>query len=237
MRRQNLTLRVHWRPMCPRLCRAARSDPVRLASPESRRTTDSRIRCRNTTRRIDGGVVNGPGTATEDQRHALLDLYDAALPEVYGYLVSRCGSAAVAEDLTSETFLAAVDAVQRDRVPQLTVAWLVTVARNKLVDHWRRIERQDRALRLVDSGHADADDPWDARLDLLVAHQVLATLAAQHRGALTLRYLDELPVREVAACLGRTEGATEVLLVRARAAFRAAYEAATSTAATEEADR
>jgi RNA polymerase sigma-70 factor (ECF subfamily) len=43
----------------------------------------------------------------------------------------------VAEDLTAETFLAAVSAVQRDTVPDLTVAWLVGVARHKLVDHWR----------------------------------------------------------------------------------------------------
>ena len=60
--------------------------------------------------------------ATPDQRHALVELYDRALPEVFGYLASRCGSASVAEDLTSETFLAAVDAVRRGTVPDLTVA-------------------------------------------------------------------------------------------------------------------
>ncbi len=66
--------------------------------------------------------------ATPDQRHALVDLYDTALPDVYGYLAARCGSASVAEDLTSETFLAAVDAVRRGSVPELTVAWLIGVA-------------------------------------------------------------------------------------------------------------
>jgi len=40
----------------------------------------------------------------------LLSLYDRALPEVYGYLLARCGQRAVAEDLTAETFLAAVRA-------------------------------------------------------------------------------------------------------------------------------
>lgn len=161
--------------------------------------------------------------ATPDQRHALVDLYDRALPDVYGYLAARCGSASVAEDLTSETFLAAVDAVQRHAVPELTAAWLIGVARHKLVDHWRRLERDDR---LVDDLHPAPDpvDDWDVRLDALAAHDTLATLGGHHRSALALRYLDGLPVREVAACLGRTEGATEVLLVRARAAFRASYE-------------
>ena len=160
-----------------------------------------------------------------DQRRALLALYDEALPQVFGYLASRCGSASVAEDLTSETFLAAVDAIRGDRVPDLTVAWLIGVARHKLVDHWRRKEREDRSLRAVDPDPAGrAVDDWDVRLDALTAHRALDRLGGHHRSALTLRYLDGLPVREVARCLGRTEGATEVLLVRAKAAFRDHYE-------------
>lgn len=165
-------------------------------------------------------------TASPDQRHELIDLYDRALPDVYGYLAARCGSDALAEDLTSETFLAAVDAVRRGRVPRLTVAWLIGVARHKLVDHWRRTGRErDRAEAAGAEPADDATDAWDVHLDQLAAHAALADLGPHHRSALTLRYLDDLPVREVAACLGRTEGATEVLLVRARAAFRARYEA------------
>jgi RNA polymerase sigma-70 factor (ECF subfamily) len=54
---------------------------------------------------------------------------------------------------------------------------------------------------------------------------VLSRLGAHHRAALTLRYLDGLPVPEVARHLDRTVHATEALLVRARAAFRRIYEA------------
>jgi RNA polymerase sigma-70 factor (ECF subfamily) len=164
-------------------------------------------------------VVSQP-TASPDQRRALIDLYDRALPEVYGYLASRCGSAAAAEDITSETFVAAVDAVRRGTVPDLTMAWLIGVARHKLVDHWRRQGREQR-------GEAPAEvsvDDWEVRLDQLAAHATLADLGPHHRSALTLRYLDGLPVREVASCLGRTEGATEALLMRAKAAFRIRYE-------------
>ncbi len=80
-----------------------------------------------------------------DQGAALLALYDDALPQVYGYLLPRCGGTAVAEDLTAETFLAAVDAVQRRTVHTITVAWLVGIARHKLVDHWRRVGRESAA--------------------------------------------------------------------------------------------
>jgi RNA polymerase sigma-70 factor (ECF subfamily) len=172
-----------------------------------------------------GRVVSEVSVSEPDQRRALVGLYDAALPEVYGYLASRCGSAAVAEDLTSETFLAAVDAVERHAVPELTTAWLIGVARHKLVDHWRRREREERKLAAVESqSPAGTDDPWDVQLDAMAAHRTLAELGPHHRSALTLRYLDGLPVREVASCLGRTEGATEQLLVRAKAAFRVKYE-------------
>lgn len=163
--------------------------------------------------------ISSPGA---DQRHALIELYDTALPEVYGYLVSRCGSAAVAEDLTSETFTAAVDAVRRHAVATISTAWLIGVARHKLVDHWRRLEREQRLLHAVESD--ELDDRWDVQLDSVVAHQTLARLKPQHRSALTLRYLDELSVSEVAQYLDRTVGATEVLLVRAKRAFRAIYE-------------
>ena len=67
-------------------------------------------------------------------------------------------------------------------------------------------------------------DPWDARLDAVRAHQTLEAIAIQHRAALTLRYLDDLSVPEVAVALGRTLHATEALLVRARASFRRAYD-------------
>ncbi|MGH3998953.1 MAG: RNA polymerase sigma factor, partial [Pseudonocardiaceae bacterium] len=97
-------------------------------------------------------------------------------------------------------------------------------ARHKLVDHWRRSEREQRGLRLVQTAGDEIDDPWDDEIDTVVAHQVLDALGPHHRAARTLRYLDGLPVAQVAEHLGRTMHATEALLVRARAAFRATYE-------------
>ena len=157
-----------------------------------------------------------------DQGPQLLALYDRALPQVYGYLRVRVRDDAVAEDLTADTFLAAVDAVKRRAVPEMSVAWLVGVARHKLVDHWRKTAREERSLALA---HDDDDvvDDDELRFDRMRAHEVLAELAPQHRAALTLRYLDGLPVPAVAEHLDRTVHATEALLVRARNAFRKRY--------------
>lgn len=161
--------------------------------------------------------------ASGDQGPALLALYDRALPEVYGYLLRRCGDEGTAEDLTSETFMAAVDGVNRGRIPDLTVAWLIGVARHKLVDHWRRKEREERKLKAVESDAREPEDDWDVEVDAVVAREVLAQLGPHHQAALTLRYLDGLPVPEVAGHLGRTIHATEALLVRAKKAFREEY--------------
>ena len=152
-----------------------------------------------------------------------LELYDHAVPQVYGYLLKRVGNVGLAEDLTSETFMAGVAAHQRGTA-DLSVGWFVTVARNKLVDHWRRREREERGLRLAYDEAETVTEPWDVELDAVVAHDVLAHLAPQQQLALTLRYLDGLPVVQVAHVLGRTLHATEALLVRSRAAFRRVYE-------------
>jgi RNA polymerase sigma-70 factor (ECF subfamily) len=166
----------------------------------------------------------GAGSAVgQDDREAFLAFYDDALPHVYGYLSARCGSRALAEDLTAETFLAAVNAVRKSAPPPMSRAWVLGVARHKLVDHWRRRAREERQLELLADTAQDRDEPWDARLDALLVRRCLDRLTAQHRVALTLRYLDDLPVAEVASLLGRSLHATEALLVRARAAFRRAY--------------
>jgi RNA polymerase sigma-70 factor (ECF subfamily) len=157
----------------------------------------------------------------------LLSLYDRGLPQVYGYLSARVDSRQLAEDLTAETFLAAVRTVGDDADAELSVGWLVTVARNKLVDHWRRQGREERGLRQVAGLELGYVDPWDAEIDAVRARETLDLLGPHHRMVLTLRYLDDLPVPEVAVLIDRTVHATEALLVRARAAFRRAYAATT----------
>jgi len=163
-----------------------------------------------------------------DERAQLLDLYDDAMPAVYGYLQRRCRDRTTSEDLTTEVFLAAVDSINRSAVDDVTVAWLIGIARHKLVDHWRRMEREDRRLHAVAGTIVEPTDPWDVELDVMAARDALGDLGAHHRAALTLRYVDDLPVADVAAELGRTVHATEALLVRARSAFRNRYEEVTS---------
>jgi hypothetical protein len=108
----------------------------------------------------DEGVTHPQ--ARPDPAFGLLKLYDDALPHVYGYLLARCGDTGLAEDLTAESFLAAVHAVRKPGAPEPSIPWLIGVARHKLADHWRRAEREQRGMRLLDGAPACVKDPWDA---------------------------------------------------------------------------
>ena len=163
-------------------------------------------------------VVDPLGPATQDN---VVVSVDRALPEVFGYLLHRCGDRTLAEDLTADTVLSAIDRVRRGAgEEEVTVAYLIGVARNKLVDHWRREERGRRHLSSTSSLSAVVCDEYfePGRVD-----EVMAALSPMQRAALTLRYVDDLPVPTVASILGRSVAATETLLMRAKRAFRAVY--------------
>jgi RNA polymerase sigma-70 factor, ECF subfamily len=156
--------------------------------------------------------------------------YDEALGRVYGYLVNRCqGDRALAEDLTQAAFGEAI----RNRAAfdgrSDPVTWMIGIARHKLVDHFRELEREERRqMRLVVAELTlDRDaDVWHAIDERERLLDGLGRLTAMQRAVLILHYADGLPVREVAAVLGRSESATESLLTRGREALRAAYEEA-----------
>lgn len=167
-----------------------------------------------------------PSPPLTDASVTLLALYDAHVGRVFSYLYRRCSDRAIAEELTSETFAAALDGLRRNPPRAADVGWLLGIARHKLVDHWRRRARDERNLRAVSSSEPDSveiDLPWVDDLDGDRAAVVLGRLAPHYRLALTLRYLDELSVPAMAELLGRSVHSTESLLARARQAFRESY--------------
>jgi RNA polymerase sigma-70 factor, ECF subfamily len=151
--------------------------------------------------------------------------YAESLPTVYGYFVNRCGgSRDVAEDLTQETFMAAVRELKRGTPVDAPLPWILGIAKHKLIDHFRREERAERKLQLV---HDDRSVGTIPELSPESRERVLSAMAGvpvAQRAALTLRYLDGLSVPEVAAALRRSIHATESLLARGRESFRRAFE-------------
>ncbi len=152
--------------------------------------------------------------------------YERALPRVYGFTLGRAaGDASLAEEVTAQAFMEAVRARAGFDGRSDPVTWICSIARNRLLDHYRRTARdQARTLRLIAGGNL-ADDPvaWDRHEQQDLVLSALATLSPLGRSAVTLHYLDGYSVRETARLIGRTEAATESLLSRSREQLRAAF--------------
>jgi RNA polymerase sigma-70 factor (ECF subfamily) len=153
--------------------------------------------------------------------------YRRTLPRVYSYLLSRCGNdPTLAEELTQQTFIAAIDRRSRYDGRSDTVTWLCGIARHKLADHFRVVERDERRrmrlevreIRLAE-GAVYAPD-MDHRPAIADA---LRSLPAAQQAVLVFVVLDDLPVAEAGRLMGKSAAAAQSLLHRARDGFRRAY--------------
>lgn len=146
--------------------------------------------------------------------------YRRNLPIVYGYVLRLCGgNVERAQDLTQEAWVAFVDQIRAGRADELDVRWLIAVARNRYIDQWRRTRKLESKLGLVWNATRECDDD-----EAVTRSQVLAQLRDledDHRLVLMMRYIDGLPVDEIATAISRTTTATYSLLARARHDLRA----------------
>lgn len=147
--------------------------------------------------------------------------YDRVLPVVYGYMLRRCGGREdVAMELTQETFVSAVRSLRSGTRVESPLAWLMSIARRRLVDHYRRQGVRRRVRPPADPAEIDGWRPTGMEAAVLAA---LDRVPNRYRLVLVLRYVDDLPVAEVAGHLELSVAATESLLARARSAFAEAY--------------
>ena len=132
-------------------------------------------------------------------------LYDRYFRQVYRYLYSRVGRAAEAEDLTAQTFLAALEALPHYRARGHFAAWLFTIARNKARDFYRRA-----VLSIpLDENHPDkTDDPLAQVIQADQAGQLavlIRKLDSDEQELLRLRFVADLSFAGIGVCLGRKE--------------------------------
>ncbi len=157
---------------------------------------------------------------------AFVAAYRATLPAVFGYLLRATGGdRGLAEDVTSETYIAALTAWRSGKADAVSAPWLVGVARHKLIDRFRRAEREARGLALVHAAAPDAaDDEGFAGVDRATLLACTRELSPLQRAVLALRYADGLTLAEIATELDRSVSAVDSLLRRARAELRTKIE-------------
>jgi RNA polymerase sigma-70 factor (ECF subfamily) len=149
-------------------------------------------------------------------------VYAERLPYVYNFFRYRVGDGPVAEDLTSVTFEKAWRARNRYRRDLGGFStWLLAIARNVAVDHYRASRRHEplEAAEGVASG-ATPEDLAERRSDLERLDSLLQTLAARDRELIALKYGAGLTNRAIAQMTGLSESNVGTLLHRAVRALR-----------------
>jgi RNA polymerase sigma-70 factor, ECF subfamily len=148
--------------------------------------------------------------AARDNPAAFARLYDRYVHTLYKYLLGKTGSTAEAEDLTSQTFLSALENLPGYRDQGKFRAWLFGIAHNKWVDFYRRSKR-----RISPGDYPPASTESDFLQDVILDEksQVLAGLVRKLSGSegelLRLRLVAEMEFREIAVVQGKSEAAVK----------------------------
>lgn len=150
-------------------------------------------------------------------REGLLVCYEATIADVFRSAVrlTRADNA-TAEDLVHETFLQLARAARHGDVTRIGVGWLITTMRRRHFNQLRSTQREQRRLRLVSVRDEHRDQP----LATMGARELLSGLSEREQSALVLRYVEDLPVADIADVMDTTVRATESLLQRAKRKVR-----------------
>lgn len=152
--------------------------------------------------------------------------YEAHGEAVYNFLRFQLASPDEAEDLTAETFLRAVRAADRfDASRASAQTWLLTIARNALIDHRRSARARRRHVGLDELRDLAVEGPTPEermlrREALAHALDAMRELGEDDRELLSLRFGGELEIAEIAGMLGAREGTIRTRLSRAVARLR-----------------
>jgi RNA polymerase sigma factor (sigma-70 family) len=149
----------------------------------------------------------------------LVRIYRATIRPLYAYISRRVGGdPGLAEDLAQETWMRALDAWPARGVPDEPLAWLITVARNALVSHYRRVTPESVDPAVIDL-EAASFSPETAEIAAVVGWG-LARLRRGHAEVLEAYYFEGKSVKEIAQERTTSERAVEGRLRRARAKLK-----------------
>ncbi len=171
-----------------------------------------------------------------DER-AFRALFDAYFPRLYRFALVRLrGDHDAASDVVQQTFCKAIERLDSYRGEAALYTWFCQICRNTILDHCRRRKVDDRyflpledrpdlraVLDTISSPATDRPDvaAWQADVHRLI-QATMDALPARYGDVLEWKYIDGMPVAEIARRLEIGPKAAESLLTRARVAFRGA---------------
>ena len=146
-------------------------------------------------------------------------LFERFHPDVHAYALARLGDWTAAEDVTQDTFVAAVRSIRSlrdDREPAVQ-AWFLHICRHKVLDHIRRRRRDDRPLALTAAAAPDPASVAESNLHAGEMRVAMEELTEDQRDILVRRFVLDQSLEDVAAATSRSIGAVKSLQHRALA--------------------
>ena len=160
--------------------------------------------------------------ATAGDREAFGELYDRCVRRVFRHVLYMVNDVDLAEDLTEQTFLRALEAIHRyERRGVPFLAWLLRIVRNLYLND-QRVQRNNSSIRKNwDGGIVVSPESYcEAKLDGEEVWRAVRALDGDQRQVIVLRFMDGLSYADVARVLGKSVGAVRVAQYRALRALR-----------------
>jgi len=145
---------------------------------------------------------------------AISELYNRHVDRIFQYVKYRTDDVAVAEDITADVFVRALEALaQYNDYGVPFVAWLYRIAQARVIDHWRRRQRRT-TVPLGDAELVEPPADDDSNLDILQQRRLaeaIRLLTEEQQQVITLKFIQGLGNAEIAQVMDKTEGAVKAL--------------------------
>ncbi len=161
-------------------------------------------------------------------RRAASELYDDLMPKVFGFLFTRTGKREIAEDLSQDIFVKLVQKVDSfdEKRGKFTV-WFWQMVRHVLIDHYREKKETPFSAfeeETVATMAVEELPDFDHKLRYEKLKIFLTTLTDEERQLFELRYVAEMPYKEIATMLERSEGSLRVAVLRVKEKIKKEFE-------------
>ncbi|UCE97422.1 MAG: sigma-70 family RNA polymerase sigma factor [Dehalococcoidia bacterium] len=165
-----------------------------------------------------------------------MELYDKYYSQIFGYVLRRTANIVIAQDVTSQTFIKALDNLghfQWRGVP--FSSWLFKIASNEIANNYNKQKRRQRLITNSYRDMAGANPSRETELaqaeetliqheEFVTIHQSIAKLPLKYQEVISLRYFEHKQIKEIGETLGKSEGTVKSLLHRALKKLRVLME-------------
>ena len=162
--------------------------------------------------------------ARQGDKEAFAQLYEGHFDRIYRYVALKIRDRTEVEDMTQQVFIRAYESISSYKMQGYPFsAWLFRIAHNQIVDHIRRETKKPMVLldeTLPIAGDTDLEAEVTQKMEMEKVVEAARKLTKSQREVISLRFAGGLSIAEVAATMGKSEGAIKALQHSAILALR-----------------